>query len=88
MNKVKKKTPLNLPTKLCHVLQIHIFLQIHIYFLPIDPHVHKLKNILFKTGKIKRYVLKYVTQFLFLVHNNIYSLNINIFHRKLALYPQ
>ena len=31
MNKVKKN-PLNLPSKLCHVLQIHIFLQIHIYF--------------------------------------------------------
>ena len=43
---------------------------------------------LFKTGKMKTYALKHVTQFLFLFRNNIYSFNINILLRKLTLYAQ
>ena len=74
--------------KLCHVLQIHIFLHILTYVFTIDPLLSKLKNILFKTEKIKRYAFNHVTLFLFLFCNNISIFNINILHRKLTLYVQ
>ena len=48
-----------------------------------QPEKHFVQN-----RKNKEYALKHVTQFLFLFHNNIYSFNINIFHRKLTLYAQ